>query len=130
MANKEIISSLRGLIGKYNLTDEEWQTVEKTIKLLNNSDSDCISRKNTLEAMIKQLGIRSEDYLIPPEATLYKVVKNMPPVTPKPKIDVLDKIKAEIRKKMAFNSFNEGYVLYDDIIKILDEYRAESEVKK
>lgn len=43
---------------------------------------DCISRENTLKAMIEQLGIRNEDYLIPAEATLYKVVKNMPPVTP------------------------------------------------
>lgn len=46
---------------------------------------DAISREDTLKAMIEQLGIRSEDYLIPAEATLYKVVKNMPPVTPQPK---------------------------------------------
>lgn len=45
----------------------------------------CISRENTLKAMIEQLGIRNEDYLLPAEATLYKVVKNMPPVQPKPK---------------------------------------------
>ena len=44
MTDKEIISSLRGLIGKYNLTDEEWQTIEKTIEILSNSDEDCISR--------------------------------------------------------------------------------------
>lgn len=48
MTNKEIISSLRGLIGKYNLTDEEWQTVEKTIEVLSNSDGDCISREQAL----------------------------------------------------------------------------------
>ena len=47
---------------------------------------DTISRKDTLKAMIEQLGIRNEDYLIPAEATLYKIVKNMPPVTPHPKM--------------------------------------------
>jgi len=40
---------------------------------------------------------------------------------------ILDKIKVDIRKKMAFNSFNEGYVLYDDIIKVFDKYKTESE---
>lgn len=46
---------------------------------------DCISREKTLKVMIEQLGIRNEDYLLPAEATLYRVVKNMPPVTPQPK---------------------------------------------
>ena len=50
MTNEVIISSLRGLIGKYNLTDEEWQTVEKTIEVLSNSDGDCISRKEAINA--------------------------------------------------------------------------------
>lgn len=40
---------------------------------------------------------------------------------------ILDKIRAEIRKKMKFNSFNEGYVSYDDITEVLDKYKAESE---
>lgn len=40
---------------------------------------------------------------------------------------VLDKIGTEIRKKMKFNSFNEGYVLYDDITEVFDKYKAESE---
>ena len=40
---------------------------------------------------------------------------------------ILDKIRSEIRKKMEFNSFNEGYVLYDDITEVLDKYRVEGE---
>ena len=40
---------------------------------------------------------------------------------------ILDKIKCDIRKKMAFNSFNEGYVLYDDIIEVFAKYKAEAE---
>lgn len=38
MINKEIISSLCGLMGKYNLTDKERQTIEKTIEVLSNLD--------------------------------------------------------------------------------------------
>ena len=40
---------------------------------------------------------------------------------------VLNKIKADIRKRMVFNSFNEGYVLYDDITEVFDKYKTESE---
>ena len=128
MANKEIISSLRGLIGKYNLTDEEWQTVEKTIKLLNNSDSDCISCKNTLEAMIKQLGIRSEDYLILPEATLYKVVKNMPPVTPQPKTMQEKQADNEKYQKAYDDGYDDGYAQarfdFESKTDVLDKIKA------
>ena len=45
-------------------------------------------------------------------------------------ISLFDKIRAKIRKKMKFNCFNESYVLYDDISKIFDKYRAESEVEE
>ena len=43
---------------------------------------------------------------------------------------IIDKIRAEIRKKMQFNSFNEGYVLYDDITEVLDKHKVESEDKE
>ena len=59
-----------------------------------------ISREDTLKAMIEQLGIRNEDYLLPAEATLYKVVKNMPPVTPQQNIGrwiFVDKAKEHAR---------------------------------
>lgn len=52
---------------------------------------------------------------------------NNAPIPKYIKADVLDKIKTDIRKKMAFNSFNEGYVLYDDIIEVFDKYKTESE---
>lgn len=71
-------------------------TISEEIKRKSKSDflnicreeecEDCISRENTLKAMIEQLGIRNEDYLLPAEATLYKVVKRMPPVSPMPKM--------------------------------------------
>ena len=62
------------------------EALDVAIKALEQqSCDDAINRKDTLKAMIEQLGIKNEDYLIPAEATLYKVVKNMPPVTPQPK---------------------------------------------
>lgn len=39
----------------------------------------------------------------------------------------LNKIRAEIRKKMRFDAFNEGVVSFDDISKILDKYMTERE---
>ena len=63
------------------------EALEMAIKALEHETcDDAINREDTLKAMIEQLGIRNEDYLIPAEATLYKIVKNMPPVTPQPKI--------------------------------------------
>lgn len=57
-----------------------WEKAEKAMK--QEPCEDAISRENTLKAMIEQLGIRNEDYLLPAEETLYKVVKNMPSVKP------------------------------------------------
>lgn len=63
------------------------EALDVAIKALEQqSCDDAINREDTLKAMIEQLGIRNEDYLIPAEATLYKVVKNMPPVTPQQKM--------------------------------------------
>lgn len=46
------------------------------------TSEDCISRQETLDAIIKELGIRNESYLMECERPIYNVVKNMPPVTP------------------------------------------------
>lgn len=79
MTNNEIISSLRGLIGKYNLTDEEWQTIEKTIKVLSNSDEDCISRAEAVEINKKYHGKMPNDI----NHQIWQEIKDLPPVTPK-----------------------------------------------
>ena len=120
MANKEIISSLRGIIGKYNLTDEEWQTVEKTIKLLSNSDEDCISRAEAL----KNLALTNS------KDDVYRMINSLPSVQPKPKTDVLDKIRAEIKEVQTYKMF-EGedtvYVERKDVLAIIEKYKAEKE---
>jgi hypothetical protein len=79
MTNKEIISNLRGLIGKYNLTDEEWQTVEKTIEVLSNSDEDRISREWVLE---HQRIVVDDDGIMLPVVDV-SIVKKAPNIQPK-----------------------------------------------
>ena len=74
----------------YSYVEEKLNNATRAIKTLEKLQQqpcgDAISRENTLKAMIEQLGIRNEDYLLPAEATLYKVVKNMPPVTTQPEM--------------------------------------------
>lgn len=91
MNREEAYNSIDAIIAKYEI-DEEPVTITSTLdydalriarKALEQEHcDDAISREDTLKAMIEQLGIRNEDYLIPAEETLYKVVKRMPPVNP------------------------------------------------
>jgi len=46
------------------------------------TSDDCVNRQATLDAIIKELCIKDESYLLPSEKAIYNVVKNMPPVTP------------------------------------------------
>lgn len=101
--------------------------LEKRIKALEQQSCDnAINRKDTLKAMIGQLAA---------EATLYKVVKNMPPVTPQPKVD-LDKIREDITAISISGIVDEhtmfirtGEQVKQMALDIIDKYKAEFEVK-
>lgn len=58
---------------------------DEIIKALSNSDEDCISRKATLNAIIKRLCLKDESYLIFDEQIIYNTVKDMPSIQLKPK---------------------------------------------
>jgi hypothetical protein len=62
-----------------------------------------------------------------------KFVESLPSVQPKPNADVFDKIRAEIMKLQTYKMF-EGedavYVENEDVLAIIDKYKAESEVEK
>ncbi len=75
------VSIKNRMIGSFELADAIYFDI-KAIRA--RPCDDVISREDTLKAMIEHLGIRNEDYLIPAEKTLYKVVKNMPPVNLQP----------------------------------------------
>ena len=88
MTREEAKSIAQGLITDFKCeSDTMVEFCNAVIEALDQEPcGDCISRENTLKAMIEQLGIRNVDYLLPAEATLYKVVKRMLPVTPQQKI--------------------------------------------
>ena len=88
-------------------------------------DADAIKQKYR-DKLIKNLidkdrGIDLSEYAKEPSKSFNRFIDEMPTV------DALDKIRAEIRKKMRFDSFNEGIVSFDDISKIFDKYKTESE---
>lgn len=59
------------------------EILDLSIKALEQQPSDdCVSRQATLNAIIKELCIKDESYLLQSEKAIYNVVKNMPPVTP------------------------------------------------
>ena len=76
--------------------------------------------------------MRSERGKIPNDDTLaIRVIKSLPSVTPKPKTDVLDKIRAEIEQNAypivhGVNNHEKGMTLYG-ILQVIDKYKAESE---
>lgn len=92
---------------------------------------DCISR----QAVIIALGewIVSGEYQYT-NATDYLVkrIKALPPVTPQPKTDVLDKIIAEIvsdKKKWWYGVDNDCFMKLSDVLKIINKYKVKSEDK-
>ena len=62
---------------------KEMEDLDTAIKSLKQPDSDaCVNRQATLDAIIKELCIKDESYLLQSEKVIYNVVKNMPPATP------------------------------------------------
>ena len=64
-----------------NESAEEWYKLFVE-KLEQEPSGDLISRQATLNAIIKELCIKDESYLLQSEKTIYNVVKKMPPVNP------------------------------------------------
>jgi len=91
------------------------------------SYEDTISRQAVLDALTKTSGIRGD---------ALKALYDLSPVTPQePKIDVLNKIKAEIEEQKECRCFddNDMYIYktgLNDAIDIIDKYTRESEVEK
>ena len=135
MTNEEILQTFSDINHAYN-NSTKYDTLKRMLDELTEPCGDCISRKALLEEI--ENGIKAGNYEegyeeyphINDMDDIIECIKYADSVQPKPKTDVLDKIRAEIRKKMAFNSFNEGYILYDDITKVFDKYKAESEDKE
>ena len=81
---KSMIYTYRLLIEKKVPMDEEdIQALDMAISALSVEPcEDCISRKETLEAIIQRLCIKDESYLLESEKTIYQQIKEMPSVQP------------------------------------------------
>lgn len=86
---------------------------------------DCISR----EQLVRELNAQMAVDAITKEVAI-DMLEHLPPVTLKPKTDVLDKIRAEIKEVQTYKMF-EGedtvYVERKDVLAIINKYRTEKE---
>ena len=83
---------------------------------------DCISRQAVLdmaEDMTDQFGNKHR-------VVTEGLISMLPSVTPKPKTDVLDKIKTEIKEELRFWPLTEGL---ERALEIIDKYKAEGSEK-
>ena len=116
-------STLYGILDSYN---EPIKALDMAIKALEQEPcDDCISRQTVLdmaEDMTDQFGNKHR-------VVTEGLISMLPPVTPKPKTDVLDKIRAEI--ELNRNEWIKGkdaeWHTYDRCLFIIDKYNAEKE---
>ena len=116
-------STLYGILDSYN---EPIKALDMAIKALEQEPcEDCISRKEALDLVEDMTDQFGEGHRVITEG----VISMLPPVTPKPKTDVLDKIRAEI--ELNRNEWIKGkdaeWHTYDRCLFIIDKYKAESE---
>ena len=126
MTNEEAIDIIKCLAW-HTRPDEE--DVEQAIKVLKQeSCEDCISRQAVIDAI--EDDNRNGNYSCfasNNDAECFKdVIRSLSSVTPKPKTDVLDKIRAEIQVlRNCSCSCSDGII--DDVEDIIDKYKAEKE---
>ena len=158
MTNKDTIEWLMVVKDKFIPKDDDWydekyrEAIDKAIKALEQEPKetwsikdvattferhglmteqepceDCISRAEALEAIrrLPNAGIR---WFVSAESVFDALLK-LQPVTPKPKTDVLDKIRTEIIQ-MPTISFNANDIYKADVLAIIDKYKTESEDKE
>jgi hypothetical protein len=114
------------VVYNYAWLKENWQT---ELKVMGIECEDCISRKVVLdlvEDMTDQFGIKHR-------VVTEGVISMLPPVTPKPKTDVFDKIRAEIEDRPSYmlstsSEWERGVdAMLGQTLMIIDKYKAESE---
>ena len=140
MTREEAIKKVEGC-----LTDdfpiEDYEEVEEIIIALEQEPcEDAISRKALLEEI--ENGIKAGNYEegyeeyphINDMDDIIECIKYADSVQPKPKTDVLDKIRAEIEQNAypivhGVNNHEKGMTLYG-ILQVIDKYKIESEDKE
>ena len=102
-------------------------TIEQIIEIC----EDCISREAVLDAINKYIEKSQSRGTIDDFISFEElVVKDLPSIQPKPKTDVLDKIRAEIHATAELHEDGDYYLRDEWIDEIFDDYKAESEDKE
>lgn len=104
-------------------------------KDINVPATDCISRQMAIDSLGECPMVWTDsDEEITAERDwkdTVEMLKSLPSVNPQPKTEVLDKIRAEIAVLDDADYDYEGYYkAVTDALKIIDKYKAESEVEK
>ena len=84
---------------------------------------DCITRKAVLDINESHHG-QMPNHI---NHQIWQEIKDLPPVTPKPKTDVLDKIRAEIEAlEDGISSYHNDrpWIFKDEVLAIIDKYTA------
>lgn len=115
------IEKVLSMLEAHGLAEEAKQMAIKALG--QESCADCISRSQALSDYADWYGCGYRDN------TFYKLLKDMPSVKPKPKTDVLDKIRAEIHANAEMHEDGDYYLRDEWIDEIFDKYKTESEDK-
>ena len=149
MTREEAISNARDVLEEatrtenavcyVTLDDKEW--IEMAIEALSAEPcEDCISRAEAIKALEYNLSVEADggldkyrtvikDLLNAIYNTQKKAIEDLPSIQPKPKTDVLDKIRAEIHATAELHEDGDYYLRDEWIDEIFDDYKAESEDK-
>ena len=142
MTNEEILQTFSDINHAYN-NSTKYDTLKRMLDELTEPCGDCISRKALLEEI--ENGIKAGNYEegyeeyphINDMDDIIECIKYADSVQPKPKTDVLDKIRAEIESIERYGTVN-GHDIWlrtpeeikKEVLKILDKCKAESEDKE
>ena len=142
MTNEEILQTFSDINHAYN-NSTKYDTLKRMLDELTEPCGDCISRKALLEEI--ENGIKAGNYEegyeeyphINDMDDIIECIKYADSVQPKPKTDVLDKIRAEIAMYEADCRLQGGTDecekcnsnVFGSIYRIIDKHKAESEDK-
>ena len=144
MTNEEILQTFSDINHAYN-NSTKYDTLKRMLDELTEPCGDCISRKALLEEIEKGIkaGNYQEGYEEYPHVNdmddIIECIKYADSVQPKPKTDVLDKIRAEIIKyegdcRLSVDEYPSCKQCTDNVFEtiygIIDKYKAESDDKE
>ena len=141
MTNQEILQTFSDINHAYN-NSTKYDTLKRMLDELTEPCGDCISKKALLEEI--ENGIKAGNYEegyeeyphINDMDDIIECIKYADSVQPKPKTDVLDKIRAEIMSldifydNDYFSSNRDAMFKCSEVLQIIDKYKIESEDKE